>query len=97
MTRTPVALLVVRVQPGAKATKVVGPYGDGIKVQIKSAPEKGQANRELCRFLATQLALTVSEVEVASGTASRSKRLRFHGVDSEGLRRLLTERGWLTA
>ena len=59
------ALLAVQVQPGARATRLVGAYGEGIKVQVAVAPEKGAANRALCKFLAATLAVPAAAVSVA--------------------------------
>src|SRR6476620_2636829 len=39
------ATLNVKVVPGASRDRVVGRYGDGVKVQVSAPPEGGKANK----------------------------------------------------
>ncbi len=87
------AILAVQVQPAAKQTRLVGPYGDGIKVQVAAAPEKGLANRALCRFLADLLAVPAAAVTVTAGDTGRRKRVRIDGLDAATLRQRLAAAG----
>ncbi|TWH01642.1 hypothetical protein L615_001700000470 [Nocardioides sp. J9] len=80
-------LLSVRVQPGASRTGAAGPTGpDGaeLKVRLASPPVDGRANDELVRWLAKELGVPRSAVELVRGQASRSKLLR---VDTSQRRR----------
>ncbi len=44
----------VKVTPRSASSEVVGVLGDGtLKVRLVAAPEKGKANAELCRVLAS--------------------------------------------
>jgi uncharacterized protein (TIGR00251 family) len=45
---------------------------------LKSAPEKGQANRELIKGLAKRLKVTQSDIEIMSGLTSQKKRIKIH-------------------
>lgn len=62
----------VRVKPKKKEQKVK--ERDGIYwVWLKSAPENGQANRELIKVLAKHFGVTRAEVEIITGHTSRNK------------------------
>jgi len=66
----------VKVQPGAAKNRVVGVQGDALKVKINAAPVKGKANRALIDFLAKQLGVKRSEVEIMSGHTSKIKKIK---------------------
>ena len=76
--------LVVRAQPGAKKTAIVGVYGEGpaaqLKIQVHAPPIEGRANDALIRFLAESFDLPPRSVELISGTSSRSKVFLLRGV-----------------
>lgn len=86
-------LLAVQAQPGARATRLVGAYGEGIKVQVAAPPEQGAANRALCRFLAELLGLSAAQVAVATGAGARRKRVRIDGLDRTALAARLAGHG----
>lgn len=73
--------LSVLVQPRASRSRVVGPLGDALKIQLAAPPVEGQANEELIELLARQLGVGRRQVEVVSGASSRRKRVRVTGVD----------------
>jgi len=93
--RQAITQLDVHVQPRAKRTEVVGWYGDAIKIRLAAPPVDGAANEELVAFLADELGVTRSSVEIVAGRASRRKRVAVDGVKrEEALERLgLNERG----
>lgn len=69
--------LVVRVRPQAHATRIKERRADGVwKIDVSAAPEDGEANELLRRFLAAEFAVPLSHVEIVSGRASREKRVR---------------------
>lgn len=74
--------VVVRVhaQPGAARSALVGPHGEAFKIRIAAPPEDGRANAELCAFLAAQVGVAKSHVDVILGTASRSKQVLIRDV-----------------
>jgi len=43
---------------------------------LKSAPEKGRANRELVKFISQMLKVPQRDVEIVSGLTDRKKRIR---------------------
>ncbi|MDA8269619.1 MAG: DUF167 domain-containing protein [Actinomycetota bacterium] len=72
-------MLHIVVQPGARRDEVVGWQGDALKVRVRAAPEHGRANRAVVDLIAVSLGVPISAVEVVSGHASRSKRVRVLG------------------
>ncbi|MBL8483067.1 MAG: DUF167 domain-containing protein [Rhodocyclaceae bacterium] len=70
------ALLSIHVQPGAKSTRLAGLYGDALKIRLAAPPVEGRANAALIEFVAGLLHLPRRDVELVSGAAARSKRLR---------------------
>lgn len=65
----------VWVQPGAKKSEIAGEYQGRLKVRIAAPANDNKANKALVAFLADLLGLRASQVDVASGHASRSKTL----------------------
>lgn len=89
----PPATLNVRVHPGAKRDRVVGRYGDGLKVAVAAPPEKGAANRAVESLLANALGVPKSAVRVVRGTASRQKAVAVKGVSAEAVAAFLQRCG----
>jgi uncharacterized protein YggU (UPF0235/DUF167 family) len=78
------AELRVRATPGARADAIEGVIegADGqpfLKVRVRAAPEKGQANAAIEALLAAALDLPKSAVSVEKGGASRIKLVRISG------------------
>ena len=91
------AVLAVRVVPGASAAKVVGLFGDELKVRVCSPPLDGRANEELLGVVAAALGLRPREVSLLSGHTSRSKQVLVGLPVDEVQRRLATTIGPLGA
>jgi hypothetical protein len=68
-------LFTVFVQPRASRNAVVGRHGDSIKISLTAPPVEGAANKACTAFLAKQLGVAKSRVEIVSGHASRTKRI----------------------
>ena len=73
----------VRVQPGASKNEIIGVQEDALKVRISAPPVEGKANKALVQFLAEQLAVKRSQVEITSGHTSRSKTIHVVGKGIE--------------
>lgn len=67
--------LPIKVVPKAHRNEIVGWENDELKVRLKAIPEKGKANDMLLRFLADELDVAPSQLELISGTTSRHKRV----------------------
>jgi hypothetical protein len=81
--------LKVRVAPGAARERIVGPYGDALKVAVREPPEKGRANDALVRLLAAVVGARPADVEVVRGHAARDKVVLFRGWSEARLRERL--------
>lgn len=83
------ARIRLRVAPGARTTQVVGRHGDAWKIRVSAAPERGAANDAVRRCLSERLGLTLADVTLVSGHASRDKVVEIRGLDAaEAERRL---------
>ncbi len=69
----------IKVQPEAHKNEVVGVQGDALKVKINAPPVKGKANRALIDFLAKQLEVKKSDIEIMSGHTSKIKKIKVVG------------------
>ena len=69
--------------------RVVGKYGDGMKVQVSAAPERGKANAAVVRVLAEFFSVKPSQVGLIGGAGNPRKQFRISGVDPEAAARKL--------
>lgn len=82
-------LIEVKVVPGASRSRIAGPHGDALKVQVAAAPERGRANDALCDLLSEKLAVPRRAVAVVRGATSPRKTVRVEGLaPAEVARRL---------
>ena len=77
-------LLDVRVTPrgGRDAVEGVECRADGrlvLKARLRAAPAEGEANEALRQLLAKALGIAPRQIQIASGAATRQKRLRIAG------------------
>ena len=72
-------LVKIYLQPKASKNELVGPYRDGIKVKVTAPPIEGKANDALIRFLAKELGISPSSIEIIKGHHSREKTLKISG------------------
>ena len=80
-------LLAVRVKPRAKRAGLLGWHGGALKVAVRAAPERGQANEELRSLLSRVLGLPTDALQIVAGAGSQSKRLAVFGLDATELQR----------
>ena len=73
-------LLKVYLQPKSSKNEIVGAYRDGIKIKVTAPPVEGKANEVLIRFLAKELNVSPSSIEILKGHHSREKTLRISGM-----------------
>lgn len=71
------ALLSVKVAPGARQSEIVGRHGSGIKVRVAAVAEDGRANRALIELLARALSVPKSAVYIVRGQTSKDKVLEI--------------------
>jgi uncharacterized protein (TIGR00251 family) len=68
------------IQPRASKTSIVGLHAGSLKISLAAPPVDGQANAELCKFLAKKLDLAKSAVTISAGDSSRRKSVRIQGI-----------------
>lgn len=73
----------MRVQPGASKNEIVGVQEDALKIRISAPASQGKANKVLVQFLAKQLAIKRSQVEILSGHATRRKTIHIIGKGTQ--------------
>jgi uncharacterized protein (TIGR00251 family) len=82
-------IVKIYLQPKASKNEIVGSYRDGIKVKVTAPPVEGKANDALIRFLAKELRLSPSSIEIIKGHHSGEKTLRISGtLDQELMKKL---------
>jgi hypothetical protein len=69
--------LRVKVTPRARRTEIAAKMADGtLKIHVAAAPDRGQANEELCSFLARHFSVPRASVEILSGHTATRKLVR---------------------
>jgi uncharacterized protein (TIGR00251 family) len=84
--------LRLRVSSGADRSEIVGRYGDGWKVRVAAAPERGRANEAVLRLLADALDVDSRSLVLVSGSTSRDKVVELRGLDATEAERRLEAR-----
>lgn len=82
-------IVKVKVIPKAFRSEVVGWENDELKIRLAAVPDKGEANAELVRFLASLLKIGKSNIEIVQGETSRHKRICVSGLSLESLEKKL--------
>ncbi|MFL7867843.1 MAG: DUF167 domain-containing protein [Anaerolineales bacterium] len=86
------AALAVRVTPRSSKNQIVGALSDGtIKIRITAAPNEGQANEELVKFLSDVLGVAKSRIEIVAGETGRDKLISVLDLDAETLHKKIVE------
>jgi hypothetical protein len=81
-----VALLV---RPGAARERVFGEHDGRLKLAVGAPPERGKANRAVCRLLADRLGISKSQVHILSGHNSRLKEVLIERVSRDALEAII--------
>jgi uncharacterized protein (TIGR00251 family) len=71
----------VKAVPGSSRDRIVGRYGDALKVAVSAPAEGGRANARLCELLAAALGVAVRDVAVVAGTSHPQKVVAVRGLD----------------
>ena len=67
----------LRLQPRSGRTGFGAPYGDRLKLRVRSAPVDGKANAELTAFLAKQFGVPRNRVRLIAGATGRNKTIEI--------------------
>ncbi len=82
--------LRIHCQPRASKTEIVGLHGEALKVRLIAPPVEGQANTELCQFLARYFGVLRQEVQILSGKGGKQKRVLIKGKTAQEIQDCLT-------
>ncbi len=82
-------MLAIRVQPGAKRTRVAGPYGDRVRIAVQAPPVDGKANAALVAFIAKLVGVPRRAVHIDAGHGGRDKRVRVEAAVEQVLQTLV--------
>jgi uncharacterized protein len=72
---------------------VVGRHGDGWKVRVAEAPERGRANDAVLALLARTLRVPRASLTLVSGHGARDKVVELEGIEPGEVERRLTAAG----
>ena len=70
----------IKVKPSSNKNKIVKMKSGTFKIWIKSAPEKGKANKELQKYLKK---ITGVPIKIAAGLTSENKIIEFDMEEKE--------------
>jgi uncharacterized protein len=79
-------LLPVKVVPKSSRDRIVGELDGALKITVAAAPEKGAANKAVCKLIAKALGLRTAQVVVDAGHGSPRKTIRISGVTLQTVR-----------
>jgi len=83
------AILNVRVVPRTSRSEIVGFHDGALKIRLAAAPVDGAANAELIKLLAKKFGVAKSDVSIASGETSRTKRIRINNLSQSRFEALI--------
>lgn len=78
-------ILSVQVVPGASKERIVGLYGQRLKVAVQAPPEKGKANKALVSVLARALDLKKGQLSIIRGETQRQKDVLVSSITLKDL------------
>lgn len=82
-------VMAVKASPGSRKNEIRGVIDGQLKVCVTVAAEKGKANKAIVSFLAKQLKLAKSDVEIVAGHSSSSKKLLCRGISAKQIRQMV--------
>jgi len=84
-------ILSLHIQPGASRTAFAGLHGNALKIRLAAPPVDGKANQALLAFLAEELGVPKSQVEMIGGATSRLKRMRVREASEAMVAKLMAQ------
>ncbi|MGD1278033.1 MAG: DUF167 domain-containing protein [Tepidisphaeraceae bacterium] len=78
-------VLHVKVVPGSSRDRIVGPYGDGLKITVTKPPEGGAANKAVVTLLAEALGLPARNIQILRGQTGPRKDVFIRGITADAL------------
>jgi len=84
-------LIAVKVVPNASRDKIVGELDGALKVSVTAAPERGAANKAVCKLLARTLKIRTQQVTVDVGQTSPRKTIRINAISIDNVKERLPQ------
>ena len=85
-------VLSVWVQPGSNKNEIQSITEDAIRIKVTSPPKEGQANKACTEFLAKELGVKRTQVEIIRGHKTRKKTIKITGFTQYELEQILKEK-----
>ncbi len=82
--------LNIYVVPRSSKTEIIGIYADSLKIKLKAPPVDNAANEELIKFIANNLVISKSSIEIVKGHNQKRKVISVIGVNEEKVKRLIS-------
>lgn len=76
----------VKVVPNSRQQRIVGSYGEALKLAVAVPPERGKANAAVCALLAEALGIAADAVRITRGSQSPHKQVFVAGLDAAAVR-----------
>jgi uncharacterized protein (TIGR00251 family) len=83
------AIIELAVQPRAARTELTGIHDGALRLRVTAPPVDGAANAAVLDYLARQLGVSRSKLEIVGGQTSRRKRVLVRGLDEHDVREQL--------
>jgi len=74
------AILKIKVQPGASKNEIGGMWLDMIKIKVTAPPESGKANKACIELISEKFDIPKSRIHLLKGHTSREKQIEISGV-----------------
>ena len=84
-------LIAVKVVPNASRDKIVGELDGALKVSVTAAPERGAANKAVCKLLARTLNVRTRQVTIDAGQTSPRKTIRINAISIDDVKERLPQ------
>ena len=78
-------MLPCMIQPRSSQNKIIGLYGELLKIKLTAPPVDGKANAALIKYLSKVVNMPRGTMTITSGLTSRRKTVRFSGINIEDL------------
>ncbi len=79
----------VRVIPNAGENEIVGRIGSTVRLKVAAPAIDGEANKELCAFLAEFFEVKSRMVKIVRGEKGREKTVEIEGRREEDLKKMM--------
>ncbi len=73
------------IQPRSSQNKIVGLYGDLLKIKLTAPPVDGKANSALIKYMSKLVGVPSGAIAITAGLTSRRKTVLFTGIKAETL------------